>query len=135
MSEGFVYFLISTSGSTYIGATIDLEHRLRQHNREIKGGAHATSMKVLQGEIWSRVCNVRNFPDWSACLQFEWRWKHLSRKFPLKMRPIERRLRALKKLMSLERPTTKAMAYSEWPVPPEIVFEQEDSEQLYNSFL
>ena len=31
----FVYLLVSTSGSTYVGATVDLERRLRQHNKEI----------------------------------------------------------------------------------------------------
>ena len=30
-------------GPTYVGATVDPARRLRQHNREIKGGARATS--------------------------------------------------------------------------------------------
>ena len=47
----FVYLLVSTSGSTYVGATVDLTRRLRQHNKEIKGGAHATGAKVAQGVI------------------------------------------------------------------------------------
>ena len=33
----YVYLLESTDGCTYIGATVDLDHRLRQHNCEIKG--------------------------------------------------------------------------------------------------
>jgi len=33
----YVYLLQSTLGSTYVGATINLDHRLRQHNKEIKG--------------------------------------------------------------------------------------------------
>lgn len=119
----FVYFLESTSGATYIGATVDINRRLRQHNKEIKGGAHATGMKVDQGETWHRVCYVKNFPDWTAALQFEWRWKQLSRKLPLKMVPSERRKMALEQLLSMERPTTKAVAYTEWLVAPEIVWE------------
>ena len=112
----FVYFLVSDSNATYIGATVDLDHRLRQHNGEIKGGAHATSMKVAQGQLWQRYCHIAGFPDWSAALQFEWRWKQLSRtKFPKNMHPVERRIRALKMLLELERPTTKALAYKEWP--------------------
>jgi predicted GIY-YIG superfamily endonuclease len=111
----FVYFLVADSQATYIGATVDLDHRLRQHNGEIKGGAHATSMKIAQGEIWRRFCHVAGFPTWNAALQFEWRWKQLSRtKFPKKMHPVERRIRALKMLLELDRPTTKAEAYSEW---------------------
>ena len=119
----FVYFLESTSGATYIGATVDINRRLRQHNKEIKGGAHATGVRVARGETWRRVCYVRNFPDWTAALQFEWRWKHLSRKLPLKMVPIDRRKLALEQLLAMERPTTKAVAYAEWPIAPEVVWE------------
>lgn len=43
----YVYFIKSTNGSTYIGATVNLDKRIRQHNKEIKGGATATSNKVL----------------------------------------------------------------------------------------
>jgi len=112
----FVYFLVSDSESTYIGATVDLDHRLRQHNGEIKGGARATSIKVAQGQTWRRFCHIAGFPSWQAALQFEWRWKQISRtKFPKKMHPVERRIEALKMLLELDRPTTKADAYNEWP--------------------
>jgi len=112
----FVYFLVCDSESTYIGATVDLDHRLRQHNCEIKGGAHATSIKVGKGEKWRRFCHIAGFPSWQSALQFEWRWKQLSRtKFPKKMHPIERRISALKMLLELDRPTTKAEPYIQWP--------------------
>lgn len=125
----YVYFLECSDKSTYIGATVDLDKRLRQHNREIKGGAYATSAKVLKGETWKRVCHISGFPDWSSALQFEWRWKQLSRKLPPKMIPFERRKLALEQLLALERPTSKAIAYSEWPSPPQINWEieKEDS--------
>lgn len=128
----FVYFLQSTSGATYIGATVDLDHRLRQHNCEIKGGAHATHAKVAQGETWTRICHIAGFPDWSAALQFEWRWKQLSRKLPKKMPPMERRLRALRRLLAMDRPTTKAIPYSAWPAPPQIHFEIDGIQQVYD---
>ena len=121
----FVYLLVSTSGFTYVGATTDLDQRLRKHNREIKGGAHATSIKVLQGEKWERVCHIKNFPDWPSALQFEWRFKQLSRKYPKKMNPLERRFLALKELLALDRPTTKAKTYMEWETPPKVVMEIE----------
>ena len=128
----FVYLLHSTSNATYVGATVDLEKRLRQHNKEIKGGARATSIKVEQGEIWERACYVEGFPDWQAALQFEWRWKQLSRKLPARLFPLKRRMMALKQLLELERPTSKAVAYSEWATPPNIVFETERASEFYN---
>ena len=119
----FVYLLESSDKATYVGATVDVDRRLRQHNKEIKGGAHATGSKVDKGETWHRVCYVKGFPDWPAALQFEWRWKQLSRKLPMKMEPVERRKQALYQLLELERPTTKALAYTEWVSPPEIIWE------------
>ena len=128
----FVYLLVSSDDATYVGATVDLNHRLRQHNKEIKGGAHATSAKVGKGHTWTRACHVAGFPDWPAALQIEWRWKHLNRQMPPKMFPLERRMRALQKLLSLERPTTKAIAYSEWPAPPQVNIETEDAQKYYD---
>jgi len=127
----YVYILESSDcAATYVGATVDLNHRLRQHNKELAGGAHATSIKVAKGCTWKRVCYVKGFPTWSAALQFEWRLKQLSRKL-LKNnndnnneKPIQRRIKALYQLLALERPTTKAMAYSEWAFPPEINWEK-----------
>lgn len=127
----YVYLLVSTKGNTYVGATVDLERRLRQHNKELAGGAHATGMKVAKGETWTRAAHVAGFPDWQAALQFEWRWKQLSRKLPLNMNPLERRITALKQLLALERPTTKAKAYTEWPAPPEPHMEIEEAQTLF----
>lgn len=128
----FVYLLESSDNSTYVGATIDLDRRLRQHNKEIKGGAHATGIKVSKGETWKRVCHVSGFPDWQAALQFEWRWKQLTRKLPTHMFPLQRRMEALKQLLLLERPTSKAKAYSEWESPPKVNIEDEDAQKFYN---
>lgn len=120
----FVYLLQCTDNATYVGATVDVERRLRQHNKEIKGGAHATGSKVAAGKSWSRVCYVSGFPNWSSALQFEWRWKQLSRKLPQQMFPLERRMSALQTLLELERPTTKALAYTEWETKPLVHIEQ-----------
>lgn len=132
----YVYILESSDcKATYVGATVDLNHRLRQHNKELVGGAHATSVKVAQGCTWNRICFIQGFPDWPAALQFEWRLKQLSRKLLKgdtsksdnnKNKPIERRIQALHQLLSLDKPTTKAIPYSSWPSPPEIVWEKND---------
>lgn len=123
----YVYLLESSDKATYVGATKDLTRRLRQHNKEIKGGAYATGAKVDKGEYWDRVCYVEGFPDWKAALQFEWAWKYYSRKLPKSMLPLERRRQALNTLINLERPTSKAMAYSEWDTPINVVWENYDS--------
>jgi structure-specific endonuclease subunit SLX1 len=124
----YVYLLESTNHATYIGATVDLDRRLRQHNKEITGGARATGAKVAKGESWSRRCYVQGFPDWKAALQFEWAWKFYSRKLSSSLFPMERRKQALDTLLSLERPTSKAVPYSEWGAPPSVVWENTDIE-------
>jgi len=129
----FVYLLVSSDEkATYVGATIDLDHRLRQHNKEIKGGAHATSVKVGQGKKWRRACYVSGFPNWQAALQFEWRWKQLGRKrlkaaSTKNMKPLDRRMLALQELLALSQSTTKAIPYAEWKTPPQVHMENTDS--------
>lgn len=128
----YVYLLLSSDDSTYVGATVDLDRRLRQHNKEIKGGAHATGAKVAKGQTWTRVAHVEGFPDWQAALQFEWRWKQLSRKLSPSMHPLQRRMIALKNLLSLERSTSKAKSYEEWETPPKVIIENETAQNYYN---
>ena len=121
----YVYFIKSTNGSTYIGATVNLEKRIRQHNKEIKGGATATSIKVLQGEIWSYHCYVENFPSYNEALKFEWRWKQISRQLQKKnpsQKPIEKRLEALNILLASDKSTSKAIPYSEWMLKPNVIY-------------
>jgi predicted GIY-YIG superfamily endonuclease len=127
----FVYILLSSDNSTYVGATVDLERRLRQHNKEIKGGAFATGAKVSNGQIWVRVAHITGFPDWQAALQFEWRLKQLSRKISLSINPLHRRMLALKQLLKLERPTSKAKAYTEWVQLPKVVLEDDEARKYY----
>ena len=129
----FVYLLLSTDNSTYVGATIDLNRRLRQHNKEIKGGAFATGAKVEKGEIWIRAAHIEGFPDWQSALQFEWRWKQLTRKINVKCSPLERRMIALNQLLELDRPTSKAKPYSEWLQMPQVILEDEEARRFYES--
>lgn len=129
----YVYLLLSSNGSTYIGATINLNRRLDQHNKLLKGGAKATGNRVENGEMWVRMCHVKNFPDWQSALQFEWRWKQLSRKIYNKQHPLKRRSDALKMLLNLERSTTKAIPFSEWEMMPEVVCEDGEFRELFLS--
>lgn len=78
MSTWVVYCLATVDGTrTYIGATVDADRRLAQHNGFLKGGARATAGRAGQ---WYRVCHVRGFLDSHAALSFEWHWKHFTRK-------------------------------------------------------
>jgi hypothetical protein len=43
-------------------------------------------------------------------------------------------MNALKDLLALERPTSKAIAYSEWPAPPVVHLEIDESKSYENMF-
>lgn len=128
----YVYLLVSTHGNTYVGATVNLDRRLRQHNKEIKGGAHATGIKVSNGETWVRAMHVSGFPDWQSALQFEWRWKQLSRSISIKMCPLKRRMLALSKLLQLKQSTSKAIPFEQWETKPCVNIETEDAQMYYD---
>jgi predicted GIY-YIG superfamily endonuclease len=90
--------LQSTDGArTYVGATVNPNRRLRQHNGEICGGARAT-----KGRCWRRVFLVGGFTEERPALRFEWRWKYLTRQAPGDTY-LERRTHALS-LMLAEHP-------------------------------
>ena len=85
-------YLLASDTKTYVGATIDPNRRLRQHNGELSGGAKAT-----RGYVWTRKCLVGPFEDNHKALSFEWHWKYNSKKF--KGTPLERRMKALESMM------------------------------------
>jgi structure-specific endonuclease subunit SLX1 len=109
----YVYLLLSSTGATYVGATVDPDRRLRQHNKEIVGGARATGARVAGGETWRRVCLVSGFPDERAALQFEWMWKHLSRSQKARA-PLDRRRGALGALIASGRSSSTSVPFAEW---------------------
>lgn len=90
------YMLVTTDGSdrTYVGATVNPDRRLRQHNGELCGGARAT-----KGRSWRRAYLVGGFCDERAALRFEWRWKWLTRQAP-GTSWLERRAHALSLLLA-----------------------------------
>ena len=110
-------YLLQSLRRTYIGATVDLQRRLRQHNGELVGGAKAT-----RGKKWERIAYVSGFPDWKSTLQFEWRWKQLSRKHS--GNPLQKRFAALHQLLGLSRSTSKSIPFTAYPNPLEITIER-----------
>jgi predicted GIY-YIG superfamily endonuclease len=110
----YVYLLLSDKGTTYVGATVNLNRRLRQHNKELKGGARITGRVVDKGGRWQRVCYAKGFPTWQCALQFEWKWKFLTRRTPKNADALQRRLEALNILVSSGRSTTTSIPFCEW---------------------
>lgn len=123
----YVYCLESVRHKTYIGATVDVDRRLRQHNREIKGGAKAT-----QNHTWSRVCYISHFPNWISALQFEWRWKNISRKQTGTQ--LEKKMKGLYHMFQLTKPTRKAIPYYEWDYRPVVMWENDHAQLVYQNY-
>jgi len=46
--------------------------------------------------------------------------------------PLHRRMIALKELLELERPTSKAKAYSEWSQSPQVILEDDEVRKYYD---
>ena len=104
MSTFYSYCLQSDDGKrTYIGATVNPDRRLQQHQGLMAGGAKATA-----GRTWRRVCLVGGFPTWNDALKFEWRWKQIKR------RNGHNWSKALEILLALEKPTESATPYKDY---------------------
>jgi len=80
---------------TYVGATNHFCRRIRQHNREIVGGAKATG-----GHKWHKIILVHGFNTRHDLLSFEWHFKHV---VTVNKSGIKRRVEALTKLLSIDR--------------------------------
>ena len=105
----YVYLLQSSSKKTYVGATINVERRVRQQNGKLKGGALYTKKWVNRGDTWTCVGYVSGFPTWVDALQFEWKWKKLS-----KGSSLQSRLEALNVLITSDKSTASSTPFSEW---------------------
>jgi predicted GIY-YIG superfamily endonuclease len=117
------YCLVSETGRTYVGFSVNLDRRLRQHNGELVGGAKAT-----KGLSWKRMCSVAGFPTQQAALQFEWKWKFLTRK--QSGSAVERRCLALVQLLNSEQSTSHALPFSTYEGPLSVFVENEQASQL-----
>ena len=72
-----MYFL-QNENKSYIGFTVNLERRLKQHRRILKGGAKATGLyrDVRKTEV---VAFISGFPTKNQALSFEYHCKHRSK--------------------------------------------------------
>ena len=67
----YLVYLLKSDKYSYIGMTNDFTRRLRQHNKEIKGGARYTSKR----DSWYPVLIIDGFQDMKSAMQCEWRLK------------------------------------------------------------
>lgn len=78
-------YIISNNKNTYNGYTVNLERRIRQHNKEIKGGAKYTTRRVDENNVWKYLVTITS-PDErftrNKALSMEW-----SVKYPTNHRP------------------------------------------------
>ncbi len=93
------YALLSKGGKrTYVGVTNDPRRRLRQHRRELTGGARATAGPW----DWAYLLHVVGFErDKRRALSFEWHLKRASKR--QKGRPAARRVAAARALLARPR--------------------------------
>lgn len=71
-----VYLLRNADGRTYVGCTVHLARRLRQHNGDLAGGAAQTR----RGRPWHVECVVEGFRTRTEALQFEFAWRRVHRR-------------------------------------------------------
>jgi hypothetical protein len=84
MSTQFYCYIIASGNRTYNGYTNNLTRRLRQHNREIKGGARATGIRdSYTDEPWHYIA-ILTCVLWTAqrAMQVEWNIKYPTRHKP-----------------------------------------------------
>ena len=95
-----VVYLLRAIGSrrTYVGATVNLARRVRQHNGELCGGARRT----CSGGPWQVACVVSGFETWRQALQFEYAWRRVGTR-SVKRWDVAGRMLALERLMAQER--------------------------------
>jgi predicted GIY-YIG superfamily endonuclease len=109
----YCYILRNTkpefSNLTYNGSTNNPKRRIRQHNKEITGGARFTS-RTNGG--WVYYFLMSGFPDHINALQAEWRIKHCtgsSGPRPRKYCGVNGRICGLNEVLPLDHWTSKSI--------------------------
>ena len=67
----YLVYILKSDNKSYVGMTNDFFRRIRQHNKEIKGGAKYTS----KSNNWYPICIIDGFKDKKSACQCEWRLK------------------------------------------------------------
>lgn len=73
INKSYICYMIHHNfQNTYVGITNDFNHRLKQHNGIIKGGAKATK----KFEDWTLGFYISEFEEKNSVLSFEWHMHH-----------------------------------------------------------
>lgn len=102
--------LRSNTGYTYAGVSPDPVRRLRQHNKELKGGAKYT---ISKAPGWSHMCIIEGFRTKIEAMQFEWAVRHAA---PRNVGGVSSRIKKLYHVCCQEKWTSKAPFAKEVPL-------------------
>lgn len=106
-NKGWVIYLLCCGRRTYVGATTDITRRIRQHNREISGGARATA-GLAPG--WTVVLYITGFKSHREAL----RWEALVKK---RSRGLQKRTEAMLGLLQRVCPAPRSTKSKQYRVP------------------
>ena len=67
----YLVYILKSENKSYVGMTNNFFKRIRQHNKEIKGGAKYTS----KSDNWFPICIIDGFINKKSACQCEWRIK------------------------------------------------------------
>ena len=117
-SSPWIFYIIENKGKTYAGVSPNPMKRLRQHNKELVGGAKYTT---AHAPGWKHVCLVHGFQNKIQAMQFEWAVKHVP---PRNSGGLHRRIQKLHTVCCKEKWTSNSPDSStiplkiEWYMPP-----------------
>ena len=98
----WIFYIIENNRKTYAGVSPDPVRRLRQHNKEIVGGAKYTT---AHAPGWRHICLVSGFKNKIQALQFEWAVKHAP---PRNLGGVYQRFKKLNFICCKEKWTSKS---------------------------
>lgn len=92
----YVYMLLCSDDSLYTGITPNLERRMRQHTKQLKGGAKYTALRPPK-----EIAAVWTAPDKITASQAEYAIKHLT---PAQKRQLVGNPHSLNTLLARQEP-------------------------------
>ena len=110
MTKYFVYLLKSkVSNRFYVGYTVNIQKRIRQHNGEISGGAR----KTIRNRPWEVVMYISGFQYERTAMQYEYMIQHPPKRLRKKGGGIVKYMTIMKRLLQQEKICSTAPLNSE----------------------